>query len=197
MKVDIRRFSTADAIRAGSELIEAKRQLGHGRFMAWLRSDFGRSLGMARRLMRVARRLAKFPEAACLPVSVAYELSSPKVAPEEIEAAIVSYSSGLVVTEASIISMLAKILSADGPVETEVDCGPGRADIVTRDAVIEVERVLDRHSMFCAIGQVLVYRQAIDPGRKAVVAGMPDWRKESRVLHRYAKEFGVEVWEVG
>lgn len=55
------------------------------------------------------------------------------------------------------------------PCESQVYCAAGIADIVTPSAVIEVELYLSRHKLFEAIGQVLAYRQAINPEARAVI----------------------------
>src|SRR5215213_3681350 len=50
-------------------------------------------------------------------------------------------------------------------VDVYVRCSAGEADIVTkaRDVVFEVKPRLTRGSLFRAVGQVLVYRQSINP----------------------------------
>lgn len=45
--------------------------------------------------------------------------------------------------------------------EKEVTCSAGAADIVTDDEIYELKNNMDRNDLFKAIGQVLVYREAL------------------------------------
>lgn len=53
--------------------------------------------------------------------------------------------------------------------ERQVANAAGIADVVTRLSVIEVKSVLTRDVLFYAAGQVLAYRNAIDPQKLAVI----------------------------
>lgn len=68
----------------------------------------------------------------------------------------------------------------------------GRADIVTDEAVYEVELTLTRAKRFEAIGQVLIYRQSINPDLKAIVIGCRS-RENIEAIIENAKAIGVEV----
>lgn len=69
----------------------------------------------------------------------------------------------------------------------------GIADIVTETAVYELKDRLTRASLFEAIGQVLVYRQEINPNLNAVIVARPG--ENVRPIISMAYELGIEVWE--
>lgn len=72
--------------------------------------------------------------------------------------------SGSVSTERDIEISFAGYLREKGlNPRRQVQCWCGTADIVTDDAIYEVKKNLDRESLFRAIGQVLLYRMAINP----------------------------------
>lgn len=76
----------------------------------------------------------------------------------------------------------------------QVQCDVGTADIVNDYAVIEVKKSLTRNVLFHAIGQVLLYRAAIDPNRAAVVVGrVPPGGLDLDIV-RFARSVGVDVW---
>jgi hypothetical protein len=75
--------------------------------------------------------------------------------------------------ESEIESAIAADLRRQGyAVRQQVRCTAGIADIVTDDAIYEVEQFLDRAALFMAAGQVLIYRQAINPALRAVVIAL-------------------------
>lgn len=76
----------------------------------------------------------------------------------------------------------------------QVQCDIGTADIVFDRAVIEVKRVLTRTVMFHAIGQVLLYRAAIDPSRAAIVVGRVPRGGLDLDIVRWARSVGVDIW---
>jgi len=84
-----------------------------------------------------------------------------------------------------------KYLQAQGHrVRRQVRCRAGVADIVTDDSVIEVEYYLSRAKLFEAVGQVLLYRQAINPSARAIIV--------AQAVERWApvdvaRELGIEV----
>lgn len=65
-------------IEVGRELIEQKRQLGHGNFLPWIDAEFGMSQDTAGRFMSVAERFAdKLPTVGSLPPTALYALAAP------------------------------------------------------------------------------------------------------------------------
>src|SRR4051794_9471737 len=89
-------------------------------------------------------------------------------------------------SEPELRAIIVQALRASGiAVEEQVICGAGMADIVTarRDAVIEIKLDLNRKAIQWAVGQVLLYRQAINPNARAIdvgyatseTAGLVDW----------------------
>lgn len=96
--------------------------------------------------------------------------------------------------EAAIEASLALLLAEQGKApRRQVACAAGIADIVTNEAVYEVKAVLSRDAMFSAVGQVLMYRAAINPALLAIVVG----RSPDLSLSRFAKSLGVGVMDWG
>ena len=75
-------------------------------------------------------------------------------------------------------------------VRTQVRCDAGTADIVTEKGIYELKYRLDRSSFFQGVGQVLLYRQSINPQASPVLVCRTSIVPE---LHRVAKRLGVEV----
>lgn len=96
--------------------------------------------------------------------------------------------------EPELRQLIAQALRASGiAVDEQVICGAGAADIVTvrRDAVIEVKLELTRKAIQWAVGQVLLYRQAINPTARAIVVGYAT--DETAALVAWAAAVGVEI----
>lgn len=88
---------------------------------------------------------------------------------------------------------IVKWLRAQGyQTRQQVRCRAGYADIVTDDAVIEVEYRLSRAKLFEAVGQVLMYRNAIDSRLRAVIIAEVI---DKRAPIEAAQALGVEVLE--
>lgn len=97
--------------------------------------------------------------------------------------------------ERSIENAYASILAHRGhKVQRQVRCSNGIADIVTDTAIYEIKLRLTRESLFQAVGQVLLYRQAIDPTLEAHIVGQDGGVAE---LVGPLKELGITVtfWE--
>jgi hypothetical protein len=93
---------------------------------------------------------------------------------------------------------IGKSLEAQGAiVQHQVRCPSGIADIVTSDAIYEIKRELEASTIFSAIGQVLIYRQEINPQAKAYIVGYrhtSQFRAEQvEFIKSTAKSLGVEV----
>jgi hypothetical protein len=96
--------------------------------------------------------------------------------------------------ETKIKNQLADRLRQEGrTVQTEVRCEAGVADIVTEEAVYEIKWEFNRSKLYEAIGQVLLYRQAIDPSLRAVVVGKKPKATDWKAAIKHAKALGVEV----
>lgn len=95
--------------------------------------------------------------------------------------------------EKEIENEIVSSLGAYNP-RQQVACASGIADIVTDYAVIEVKVTLDRDTLFRAIGQVLSYRQSINPALRAQIIALyiDDNAKE---IAESARALGVEVIE--
>ena len=74
----------------------------------------------------------------------------------------------------------------------QVPCNVGIADVITETHVYEIKFRADRRELFTAIGQVLVYRQAINP-RLVPVVFVDGERGELYPVAEIARQFGVEV----
>lgn len=72
-----------------------------------------------------------------------------------------------------------------------VSCSAGIADIVTDWAVVEVKSNATRESFFTAIGQVLIYRQAIGPLKAAIVFASTQDIDALRPIAEHAASIGV------
>jgi hypothetical protein len=97
-------------------------------------------------------------------------------------------------SEPELRAIIVQTLRASGiAVEEQVVCEAGMADIVTawRDAVIEVKLELNRKAVQWAVGQVLLYRAAINPHARAIVVGYAT--SETVGLVDWAAAVGVEV----
>src|SRR5215207_8900433 len=97
-------------------------------------------------------------------------------------------------SEPELRAAIVQTLGASGiAVEEQVVCDAGMADIVTarRDAVIEVKLDLNRKQIQWAVGQVLLYRQAINPSARAIVVGYAT--SETAGLVDWAAAVGVEI----
>ncbi|HEX3051053.1 MAG TPA: hypothetical protein VHP83_10400 [Aggregatilineaceae bacterium] len=96
-------------------------------------------------------------------------------------------------TEAQIERDLAARLRKHGhQVKRQVRCTAGVADIVTEEAVYEIKRSLTRDHIFSAIGQVLTYRQAINPDLHPIVIGPASTEYITDLIH-LARKFGVFI----
>lgn len=95
--------------------------------------------------------------------------------------------------EKGIEKAIANYLKSQGhEVWCQVRCKAGLIDIVTKTTVFEVKPILTRASMFEAIGQVLIYRQVLNPTLQAAIVG--NSTGEAITLVRQANDLGVSVW---
>lgn len=75
-----------DIIAIGQDLIDVKEELGHGRFLEWIRVEFGMSRWTAQNFMRTTERFGdKNANFAHLSASVLYELAAPSTPDAIIE----------------------------------------------------------------------------------------------------------------
>jgi hypothetical protein len=188
--------TTAEAVELGHELLAAKQRLGHGHFLGYLKgSDIGEDT--ARRWMLIAQQVDQLPELLDLKLSMAYRVVTTSVEREVITASIVAVKRQW--RERDIEEAIVKHLQAQGiPAERQVTCPAGKIDIVTPDALYEVELFLSRDVFFHALGQVLLYRQSFDPMRRAIIAGLLDPGSDITDLVAYARPLDVDVefWSV-
>jgi hypothetical protein len=94
-------------------------------------------------------------------------------------------------------AVVAKLRAHGAAVECNVLCAVGTADIVSsmRDVVYEVKARLTRAALFQAVGQVLLYRQCINPEARAVIVGRPT--AETALFLPWVAALGITVvcWE--
>lgn len=94
--------------------------------------------------------------------------------------------------EKKIEKAFGKQLEAQGiPVQYQVPCLHGQADIVTPEAIYEIKVYLNKKNLHEAIGQVLAYRAALNPAAKAIVVGCKP--KRGSINIQLAQAVGVEV----
>ncbi|MBD2681577.1 hypothetical protein H6G98_28575 [Nostoc sp. FACHB-857] len=77
-------------------------------------------------------------------------------------------------------------------VERQVSCQAGIADVVTRNAIYEIKLHLNKTEVFKAIGQVLLYRQCINPNCEAIIVCKSS---QVRDLYQVIKELDVQIFE--
>ena len=97
-------------------------------------------------------------------------------------------------SEAGLLAEVAAHFHSNGVVvDCEVVCAVGLVDMVTRsrDAVFEVKFSLSRANLFHAVGQVLLYRQAINPDARAIIIGRQTGATSQ--LRPFIEQLGVEL----
>lgn len=95
--------------------------------------------------------------------------------------------------EKAIENRMAEILLLSGlEVRQQVRCAVGIADIVTDIGVYEVKTYLDARTFFSALGQVILYREAINPDGKAWIVGL-DSGAEIVDMIEHARRLRVDV----
>lgn len=101
--------------------------------------------------------------------------------------------------ESKLEALIGKSLEEQGiPVQYQVRCDAGIADIVTPNAIYEVKPEFHYPGkLYEAIGQVLVYRQWIKPSAQLFVVGYHNTgghsQKQFAAIQAAAKELGIQV----
>lgn len=72
----------------------------------------------------------------------------------------------------------------------EVACEAGRVDIVSDDEIVEVKRILNRSSVFSAVGQIYIYSQFF-PKKKLVIAGK--LHEDLERISQYVLNQGIDI----
>jgi hypothetical protein len=108
-------------------------------------------------------------------------------------------------SEPALRAAIAQTLRAHGiAVDEQVVCAAGAADLVTarRDVIYEVKLHLNRRALQQAVGQLVLYRQAINPTARAIIVGYAT--AETAALLPTITVLGIEVvalgdgaWEIG
>jgi hypothetical protein len=188
--------TTAEAAELGRELLAVKQRLGHGNFLNYLKSS-GIGEDSAHYWMRIARQVEQLPELLDLRLSMAYRVVATRVDRKALTDSIIAIKRQW--RERDIEEAIVCQLRAQGiQAERQVSCPAGKIDIVTPDALYEVELFLSRDVFFHALGQILLYRQSFDPTRKAIIAGFAGPGTDINNLVAYARPLNVEVlfWAV-
>jgi hypothetical protein len=76
------------------------------------------------------------------------------------------------------------------PIERQVRCRAGIADVVTADTVYEVKLSLTRVSLFQAVGQVSVYARELERQNRVIVG---QWTPETDRLAASIRKLGIQV----
>jgi hypothetical protein len=188
--------TTAEAAELGRELLAVKQQLGHGHFLNYLKdSQIGED--SAHYWMRIARQVDTLPELLDLQLSMAYRVVATRVDRKSLTDSIIAIKRQW--RERDVEEAIVSQLRAQGiQAERQVSCPAGRIDIVTSDALYEVELFLSRDVFFHALGQILLYRQSFDPTKKAIIVGFADPGADITDLVVYARQLNVEVqfWSI-
>ena len=175
----IRELDGRSPLEIGRVLLELRRHVAHGAWLPFL-AECAITDQTALNYMRVARQVEAVPELADMLPSYLYSG--------------VRYTKKGFRGETTLRHAIAvKLTAQDKIVREQVPSAVGIADIVTDVAVYEVKFFLSRLVFFEAIGQVLMYRQALDPSLRAVVVGFRDPRSDITDLVPYAQKFGVDV----
>jgi hypothetical protein len=83
------RTSSRDAIEIGNDLLKAKKKLGHGAFLPWVKANVGISERTAERYMALGQRLGtRLDTVSDLPLAMLHRLAAPSMPDELIEVAI-------------------------------------------------------------------------------------------------------------
>jgi hypothetical protein len=83
------RTSSRDAIEIGNDLLKAKKKLGHGAFLPWVKANVGMSERTAERYMALSQRLGtRFDTVSDLPLAMLHRLAAPSMPDEMIDVAI-------------------------------------------------------------------------------------------------------------
>jgi DNA-binding Xre family transcriptional regulator len=97
-------------------------------------------------------------------------------------------------SEPALRAALAQRLRDNGlAIEENVSCPAGVADIITisGDALFEVKHRLTRKQVYTAVGQILLYRESINPQARAILAGYSS--PEIFALMPFLASLGIEV----
>lgn len=94
--------------------------------------------------------------------------------------------------EADLERVLVRRLNALGvkPLDEQVRCRAGIADVVTADTVYEVKLSLTRVSLFQAVGQVSVYARELERPNRVIVG---QWTSETDRLAASIRKLGIQV----
>lgn len=218
--------ASRDMIDLGTKLIEIKGRLGDHHFSEWLGIEF--TWGdeeIALNFIQVAenaQRGAIYVTAAelnLIQVSALYKLCAPKSPHSALVAAVnlakqgievtsqmasgliagQDYRTLLIRTEKQLQTAFVEYLEAQGEAcQIEVNCSVGRADIVTADAIYEIKHPIDREGLFKAVGQVLLYRAAINPSLRAVIVFLEPQTDDFQPYIDAVLATGIEVilWRI-
>lgn len=94
----------------------------------------------------------------------------------------------------TLVEALAAYLTARGErVVLDYLCAVGIADVVTENAVYVVKTWLTSSEFFKALGEVLLYRQAINPALRPVIVGFVSPGSYIVELTEHARQIGVTV----
>ena len=95
--------------------------------------------------------------------------------------------------EKAVENKMVVLLQSKGwDVRTQVRCQVGIVDIVTDFGIFEVKGELTRRRFFTALGQVSLYREAIDPCGQAWIVGVDSGDEIADVVE-YAQRLRIDV----
>ena len=98
-------LTVASMVEIGRELCAVKKILGHGRFIAWLRSECGFPLRTAQNRMKAAKLVDKYASLALLPLGVLESISRPGTPAALRKAVLAAAMDGAPLSEAGFVRM--------------------------------------------------------------------------------------------
>lgn len=208
-----------DYIDLGNELSEAKTRLGDD-FVTWLDAATSWSMAEAERFMEIARlanegrvwiseseleNISREALYALCANSTPYEVrvtafqmarQGTKVTHKMAKALIAGQSvdETTIITEAQLELAFCNWLTEQGiEYQRQVNCPVGRADVVTVDTIYELKHPIDVDGFFKAVGQVLLYREYINPDLRAVLVFVKPRTDAFNAFIEATKTIGIEV----
>lgn len=172
VRIRMRMARTAeDIVEIGRDLIRVKDLLGHGKFLPWIKDEFGMSRQTADNFVHVAETFgAKLPIVSNLPPTVLYALAAPST-PDEVKEEIIDRAkAGGKVTSADVLDLKRKLKEANA---VAADERGSRQAVEARSRQVMVERDAALRENTMLRGQVQKLQQAPSPPAAPPVVPSP------------------------
>jgi hypothetical protein len=141
------RRAIGDVVEIGQRLTDAKRRLGHGRFLVWLAAEFGWSERTAENFMRVHNLQGKFANFADLnvPLSALYLLAAPSTPDQALFATAARAGDGAGLSLVEVKEIIANSRRAS-PIRRLVHIARQIMAAIENASVADVPTIVDRHA---------------------------------------------------